>query len=278
MDPFASNSEDPYHAVQSEIAGSLQAARTLCSSYIRVRGYGSAREEESEAREELQTALDLLEVDLEDLDESVKIVESSSGARSFGLSNFEVQERRRYVEQAKKEIRTLRANLPSSSTPRAPLSPNPLSPRPSSPVPGFPAAHPLATGSRTHSRVNSGGASAAAPAAVGALNPTEDDDQSEWARAEQQMLIEQQDRTIHSIAGTLTTLAQQAGLMGQEIGEHVELLDDLEQNVDRSDNKLQDAMKRMRKFVRDTEETKSGWCIVILIIVLVILLLAVILV
>jgi hypothetical protein len=37
-----------------------------------------------------------------------------------------------------------------------------------------------------------------------------------------QMMIREQDRTIDSIAGTLSTLAQQAGLMGQEIGEHNE--------------------------------------------------------
>lgn len=35
-------------------------------------------------------------------------------------------------------------------------------------------------------------------------------------------MIREQDRTIDSIAGTLSTLAQQAGLMGQEIVEHNE--------------------------------------------------------
>jgi hypothetical protein len=56
------------------------------------------------------------------------------------------------------------------------------------------------------------------------------------------------------------------------------MLDDIEQGVDRSNTKLDDAMKRMRKFLRDTEETKSGWCIIILIIILLALLLAVILI
>ena len=37
-----------------------------------------------------------------------------------------------------------------------------------------------------------------------------------------QMMIQQQDQTIHSIAGTLSTIAQQAGLMGTEIVEHNE--------------------------------------------------------
>ena len=35
-------------------------------------------------------------------------------------------------------------------------------------------------------------------------------------------MILEQDRTMDSIAGTLSTLAQQAGLMGREIGEHNE--------------------------------------------------------
>jgi len=37
-----------------------------------------------------------------------------------------------------------------------------------------------------------------------------------------QMMIREQDQAIDSIAGTLSTLAQQAGLMGREIGEHNE--------------------------------------------------------
>lgn len=37
-----------------------------------------------------------------------------------------------------------------------------------------------------------------------------------------QIMIQQQDQTISSIAGTLSTIAQQAGLMGSEISEHNE--------------------------------------------------------
>ena len=38
------------------------------------------------------------------------------------------------------------------------------------------------------------------------------------------MMIREQDQAIDSIAGTLNTLAQQAGLMGREIGEHNEFV------------------------------------------------------
>ncbi len=56
------------------------------------------------------------------------------------------------------------------------------------------------------------------------------------------------------------------------------MLTDLERNVDVSDNKLNDGMRRMRKFLRDSEERGSNWCILILVVVLMALLLAVILV
>ena len=56
------------------------------------------------------------------------------------------------------------------------------------------------------------------------------------------------------------------------------MLTDLERNVDRTDQKLGDAMRRLRKFLRDSEEKGSTWCIIILMIVLMALLLAVILV
>lgn len=56
------------------------------------------------------------------------------------------------------------------------------------------------------------------------------------------------------------------------------MLSDLEEGVDRSDSKLKTSMRRMQKFIRDTEDSKSGYCVVILIIILVILLVAVVLV
>lgn len=34
--------------------------------------------------------------------------------------------------------------------------------------------------------------------------------------------MQEQDRTLETISGTLTTLHAQAGLMGQELGEHNE--------------------------------------------------------
>jgi len=242
-------STDPYHDVQSEIQSSLQTAEQLRASFVRIRSTAREGSEELDwARNELKATLAALEADLEDLEESVKIVETS-GAGMFGLSNAEIAERRRYVGRVRREIEGMRAEVEGrSDTMRIT---DPLSPPPRQTQLSSPSASP---------------------------GPRDDDHQSHWAREEQQMMIQEQDQTISSIAGTLSTLAQQAGLMGREIGEHNELLDDLGQNVDRSDTKLSNAMRKMKKFVRDTEQSKSGWCIIFLIVILLILLTAVILV
>lgn len=43
-----------------------------------------------------------------------------------------------------------------------------------------------------------------------------------WDQQEQETLMHRQDNTLSIISGTLTTLAQQAGLIGQEVGEQTE--------------------------------------------------------
>jgi len=251
-------STDPYHAVQHEIQSSLQSASTLRASYLRIRS--TAREDSEEltwARNELKATLAAMEADLEDLEDSVRIVEET-GPRMFGLEDSDVTERRRYVNFVKREIDNIRAELGSDSPP--------IQSRPTSWL-----------GSRD---VFQSPSTPASPAFADKVSPVEEDDdhQASWARQEQQLMLQEQDRTIDTISGTLTTIAQQAGLMGREISEHNEMLDDLEQGVTHSDHKLSAAMKRMRKFVRDTEETKSGWCIIVLIVILLALLLAVILI
>ncbi|KAJ3715118.1 snare protein TLG1/Syntaxin [Lentinula raphanica] len=243
---------DPYHAVQQEIQTSLQTAGQLRASYVRIKNM--AREDSEElgwARSELKATLAALEADFEDLEDSVKIVETT-GPRMFGLEESEVQERKRYVAYVRKEIESMRAELNSERSG------------------GSQSISAYSASSQTPSGTNT--------PRIGSERNLDENHQEAWAREEQQLMIREQDRTMESIAGTLNTLAQQAGLMGQEIGEHNEMLDDLETGVDRTDGKLSDAMRKMRKFARESEERGSGWCVVILIVVLMILLLVAILI
>ncbi|KIJ15954.1 hypothetical protein PAXINDRAFT_176411 [Paxillus involutus ATCC 200175] len=202
-------STDPYHVVQQEIQSSLQTASTLRASYMRIRSMAREGSEELVwARNELKATLAALEADLEDLDESVKVVEST-GPRLFNLNDVEVTERRKYVGRVRGEIESMRAEVEGTT----------------------PLAH-----SRSPYPQNSDLGSSHSP-----IQPTrylsqndDQDEQSHWAREEQQLMIREQDRTMDSISGTLTTLVRQAGLMGQEIGQHNDFL---QPSVDRSEHR-----------------------------------------
>ncbi|WOO83465.1 Syntaxin-6 [Vanrija pseudolonga] len=93
-----------------------------------------------------------------------------------------------------------------------------------------------------------------------------------------QVLIRRQDDTLGVISGTLNTIASQAGLIGQEVVEHSEMLDDLSSRVDGTQSRLSKVTKTMQNFITKNEDTRSSWCIGILVVVLIILLIAVILV
>lgn len=116
-----------------------------------------------------------------------------------------------------------------------------------------------------------------------------------FQRQQQQELLQDHDRSLAAISGTLDTLGEQAGLITQELGEQTGILADLNHALDRTSDRLETAKKRMGAFIRQSEGSSScqcvctmtdyfmltargsGWCIIILIIILVILMIMIVL-
>lgn len=91
----------------------LQTLSTLSSSYARLvrttpPSQQSTSEELSWALSELKATLAALEVDLEELEESVQAVEERGVARRLGVTESEVKERRAFVERVRGEIKVSR--------------------------------------------------------------------------------------------------------------------------------------------------------------------------
>lgn len=88
-------------------------------------------------------------------------------------------------------------------------------------------------------------------------NPTTDEDLDRaYAAQQQSLLYESQDRILDGISGTVSTLKEQAGVMGREIFDQVGMLNDLESGIDASQGRLDRATKRMNDFIR---KNKSEW-------------------
>ncbi len=94
-----------YHADDpSELEANLSSTHSLLTSYDRIASSSTSFSSPAvlEARDELRGTLSLLEADLEDLEESVRVVEET-GER-WGIEEDEVRRRRGFVERVKGEV------------------------------------------------------------------------------------------------------------------------------------------------------------------------------
>lgn len=88
----------------SEVEANLTSTQSLLSSYDRITSSSSSSSPAViEARDELRGTLSLLEADLEDLEESVRVVEET-GER-WGIGDDEVRRRRGFVQRVKGEVK-----------------------------------------------------------------------------------------------------------------------------------------------------------------------------
>lgn len=109
-------------------------------------------------------------------------------------------------------------------------------------------------------------------------NPFDDQNRinNEFEQYQQQEMIRDQDVQLDSIHETMRNLNQQANLMGGELEDQGMMLDELDQDLDRVDDRIQRGLKRIGWFIEKNRERGSDWCIGILVVALVILLILII--
>ncbi|KAK4053209.1 hypothetical protein OIO90_003983 [Microbotryomycetes sp. JL221] len=235
---------DPYYQVKSEVESTLQTLEQLHSTYTRLSrtsvpsggtssSSSSSNQELAWSLSELKATLILIEGDVEELDESVLAIEEFGVAKRLGITEPQVKQRRMFVDRVKQRVQTIRQSLPNAE------------------------AH--GNGSRP-------------------IETEYDDDfdglqdSEAYEMQHQTLLLEQQDRTLTDISGTVDMLRQQARVMGQEVYDQNLLLDDIDAHVDSTTNRLGRAQSKMNKFINDNKSSPSSWLVLILTIVLCILL------
>ncbi|KAM9313727.1 syntaxin-10 isoform 2-T2 [Pholidichthys leucotaenia] len=102
--------EDPFFVVKGEVQKALSRARGLFDRWEELLQDGTRvnRDELDWSANELRNCLRAIDWDLEDLSETISIVESNPG--KFKLGDNELQERRQFVEQTKKSVQALLAS------------------------------------------------------------------------------------------------------------------------------------------------------------------------
>ena len=104
---------------------------------------------------------------------------------------------------------------------------------------------------------------------------SEGDDGDGYAEFEQQQqvqIMEEQDQHLDGVFQTVGNLRRQANDMGRELEEQHEMLEVVDDTVERVGGRLQNGMQKLQTIVRRNEDRWSSCCIGVLIFVLILLL------
>ena len=215
----------------------------------------------TQARNELESTLEDLTTDLQDLIDSVRAVEGDPFR--YGLDIDEVGRRRKLVEDVGIEVEDMRRQLPKT----------------------------------VHSTQSNSQASPP-PKAFDPDSPIAEDNYGAFEQQRQVEMMQEQDEALDDVFQTVGNLRQQADDMGRELGEQGEMLEDVGNVATRVEGKLQTGMKKISYVIKKNEgirltpvsgtctysgsytdlqtDSMSSCCIGILILVLIILLILVI--
>lgn len=222
------NPPDPFLGAQDDVLSALRTARSLSSSYKRIRSLASSgtSPELIQARQELEASLSELSNDVQDLVDSVRAVEGDPF--KFGLDVEEVGRRRQLVKSIGDEVESMREDV---------------------------QAHEAKGGKGTD---RSNGSNLPAPSEFddygnGDRGREEDDDYGAFEQQRQVEMMHDQDEQLDGVYKTVGNLRAQADTMGRELEEQAGMLDDVDNVADRVGGKLKNGIKKVGWVIQHNE-------------------------
>ena len=205
-----------------DVLSTLKTTRSLFASYLRIRSSASSATspELTEARTELESTVQDLSTDLQDLVDSVRAVEGDPFR--YGLDVDEVGRRRKLVKDVGDEVEDMRQELAKT-------------------VVGAAAAQ------------SKGMNGSALPPPSAFDDEDQDDEYGAFEQQQQVQMMHDQDEALDGVFKTVGNLRQQADDMGRELEEQEVMLDDVDRTADRVQGKLANGIKRVGWVIKNNE-------------------------
>ncbi|XP_043463185.1 syntaxin-6 isoform X1 [Leptopilina heterotoma] len=229
--------EDPFFVVKDEVNKALNKTRNLYSRWVELQNVVSitptlnsrhpvSQEELEWTTTELRNALRSIEWDLEDLEDTICIVEKNPS--KFKIDNKELVFRRRFIEETRDEVKIMKDKMNLSRgrdrdrTARQPLL--------DSPARALPVSHNSTKYSKLENEIDSPNRQF--------LDTT---------MHQQHTMLRQQDEQLDMIGESIDTLKTVSRQINTELDEQTVMLDDFGNDLEVTDSKLDATMKKMSK-------------------------------
>ncbi|XP_074525218.1 syntaxin-6 [Halichoeres trimaculatus] len=232
--------EDPFFVVKGEVLKAVNAAQSLHHRWRELlqEGGGASKEEMDWTTNELRNSLRSIEWDLEDLDETISIVESNP--KKFNLDTAELMKRKAFISTTRQTVKEMKEQM--SSPTAAPDKKNKqalLGERGAQGPIWQPGPDKFSRLDRQLQNANS--------------------QFIEEQQVQQQLIAEQQDEQLELVSGTIGVLKNMSERIGMELDEQSVMLDDFTHDVDNTQTRLDNVMKKLAKVSHMTSDRRQ-WC------------------
>ncbi|XP_009460815.1 PREDICTED: syntaxin-6 [Nipponia nippon] len=213
----------------------------------------ATREEIDWTTNELRNNLRSIEWDLEDLDETISIVEANP--RKFNLDATELGIRKAFITSTRQVVREMKDQMSNSSMQALAERKNRQA------LLGESGSQSWSSGPDKYSRLDR---------ELQLANSHFIEEQ----QAQQQLIVEQQDEQLELVSGSIGVLKNMSQRIGGELEEQAVMLDDFSHELDSTQSRLDNVMKKLAKVSHMTSDRRQ-WCaiIVLFVILLVVLIL-----
>ncbi|XP_016422206.1 syntaxin-10-like [Sinocyclocheilus rhinocerous] len=243
--------EDPFFVVKGEVQKALSKAQGLFERWEELLQEEApvSRDELDWSTNELRNCLRAIDWDLEDLHETISIVEANPG--KFRLGEPELQERQEFVERTRKSVQLMKEQLSSPSA--------------------------VAQAEKKNKQALLG---ATAKDRYAGLEPHLVSANSRYIQEQQeqqQLIMHGQDEQLELVTGSIRVLKDMSSRIGDELDEQAVILSEFNEEMDQTSSRMDSVLKKMEK-VSHMTSSRRQWCaigvLVIILIVVLILLLA----
>nr|XP_020656045.1 syntaxin-10 [Pogona vitticeps] len=234
--------EDPFFVVKGEVQKAVNTAHGLYNRWCQLleESHIISKEEFDWTTNELRNSLRSIDWDLEDLEETICIVESNP--HKFRIELSEVATRRSFITEMRESVKEMRDHIAS------------------------PAAQALINrknrealmGDRDHFEL----------LGVEKLS-TPNSHTLEQQQLHQKLIIEEQDEQLELVSGSIRVLKHMSGRVGEELDEQSVMLEDFAHEMDDTHSRMEGVLKKMTK-VSHVGSGRRQWCIIGLLLIIVV--------
>lgn len=228
--------EDPFFVVRDEVQKALQSATSLYERWSELINdpKSVSKEEYDWTTNELRNSLRSIEWDLEDLEETIDIVEKN--LKKFKIDEVELEDRRSFIRRTRTSVKSMKDSLSTkqirgkdeTNIRQALLSNGPNRPH------------------DKYTRLD---------------QEMERSNQRyiEDTHQQQQLIIRTQDDNMDLISKSVGSLKNMSQQIGNELDEQNVMLDDFHQEMDHTESRMDVTMKKMAKVMHMSND-KRQWC------------------